>query len=271
MSPRVAVLVEQRYQSQAQPAGLIRALGELGATVQVHTDAELPTRFHGVDVVVGRGRSDALLAGLSAAQSAGVPTVDPASAIAAVRDKTLMGTLLDSADLLVPRTWAGTPAHLSAQFAAPGQWPGPGQLIAKPAWGDNSRGVAVLERHEQLAALCADQPWLVQELIPFTGADLKLYVIGEDIWAVRKPSPVLACRAAELGSIAVTPAMRRIAAVCGELFGLSLYGVDCVLRLDADGAEQEIVVIEVNDFPTYTAVSDADHRLAVHVLSRIAS
>ena len=48
---------------------------------------------------------------------------------------------------------------------------------------------------------------------------------------------------------------------CGKLFGLELYGVDC-LQTDAG-----TVVIEVNEFPNYTGVPGADEKLADYVLA----
>jgi ribosomal protein S6--L-glutamate ligase len=56
--------------------------------------------------------------------------------------------------------------------------------------------------------------------------------------------------------------MRELGLRCGELFGLELWGVDCVETPDGP------VVIEVNEFPNYTAVPAADERLADHVLER---
>jgi ribosomal protein S6--L-glutamate ligase len=49
---------------------------------------------------------------------------------------------------------------------------------------------------------------------------------------------------------------------CGELFGLELYGVDCILTPDGPA------VIEINEFPNYTAVPNADERLTDYVIQR---
>ncbi len=49
---------------------------------------------------------------------------------------------------------------------------------------------------------------------------------------------------------------------CRELFGLELYGVDCILTPDGP------TVIEINEFPNYTAVPNADKRLADYVIQR---
>jgi glutathione synthase/RimK-type ligase-like ATP-grasp enzyme len=51
---------------------------------------------------------------------------------------------------------------------------------------------------------------------------------------------------------------------CGRLFGLELFGVDCV---EGPGGP---LVIEVNEFPNYTGVPRADELLADHVVACVA-
>jgi ribosomal protein S6--L-glutamate ligase len=60
----------------------------------------------------------------------------------------------------------------------------------------------------------------------------------------------------------VTPAERALAVRCRRLFGLDLYGIDCIRTPEGP------VVIEVNEFPNYTGVPEASDRLADHVLAR---
>src|SRR6185369_5380639 len=96
------VLVESRYLAQAQPAGMMRALRQAGCRVTVaDPGASLldvaDTRWlEGVDLVVARGRSTDLLTRLSAAEAAGVTTLNPRRAIAAVVDKAHMATQLQA-------------------------------------------------------------------------------------------------------------------------------------------------------------------------------
>ena len=213
---RVCVLVEERYRTQLQPAGLV------------------------------------------AAEERGIPTLDPSASIAAVRDKAGMSRIFAEAGLPVPRTWAGTGRQVHGDILAD-PWPDRAdRLIAKPVFGDNGEGIVVLDTVDDVASLQGD--WVVQELVPSRGADLKLYAIGEQVWAARKASPVTPCRTADLGPVAVSRQWRDLALECGRLFDLSIFGVDC---LEVDG---ELVVIEVNDFPNFTSVPGAGDRLARHVL-----
>ena len=61
----------------------------------------------------------------------------------------------------------------------------------------------------------------------------------------------------------VTLALRELALRCGRVFGLELFGVDCIEGLGGPW------VIEVNEFPNYTGVARADEQLAEHVLARM--
>ena len=257
------VLVEARYLAQAQPVGLIRTLREAGCRVTV-TDpgASLldvgDTRWlEGLDLVVARGRSTDLLTRLSAAEAEGVTTLNSRRAIDAVVDKAHMATQLQAAGVPTPATWIGSIEQVRRNVPA-SAFP----LILKPVFGDNCRGIVVVQTPAQLAALAWNEPCVIaQELLPSAGFDIKLYAIGERVWAVRKSS-ALHGGAGEATLLPLTPAWRELALRCGSLFGLQLFGVDCI---DHQG---ELKVIEVNDFPNYSGVPEADLLLARHIENR---
>jgi ribosomal protein S6--L-glutamate ligase len=64
--------------------------------------------------------------------------------------------------------------------------------------------------------------------------------------------------------VEATPALQDLGRRCGRLFGLDLYGVDCIET--ADG----VLIIEINDYPNYTNVPDANAHLARYVEQRVA-
>jgi ribosomal protein S6--L-glutamate ligase len=112
----------------------------------------------------------------------------------------------------------------------------------------------------------ADTDWpepvaLAQRYFQTDGYDLKLYGIGDEIWAVRKRSPFNQPQSeiAE-GLVMLTPVLQDIGRRCGRLFGLDLFGVDCILT------EAGPLVIEINDYPNYTSVPDANEKLAEYVV-----
>jgi glutathione synthase/RimK-type ligase-like ATP-grasp enzyme len=110
---------------------------------------------------------------------------------------------------------------------------------------------------------------LAQRFIPNDGNDLKLYCIGDEVWAVRKPSPLILTsnsgnndgrgRAAKAELVPLTKELEKLGRRLGRLFGLELYGVDCVESPEGP------LVIEVNEFPNYTGVPDANLLLAEYV------
>lgn len=253
---RVGVLVERRYLQQPQPSGLIALLEERGHRVHVIDPQNGFYRLddahwlRALDVVVARGRSLGVLALLAWFERHGVPTINRHAAIASVHNKAMMSMGLISARIPTPATFFGSPEKL---LQTPGlRFP----LILKPIFGDNGQGLWVVEDARSLQRIHWTEPFLVaQHYLPNDGCDIKLYGIGEQGWAVRKPSPLHpASKPAEL--LPLTREMKRLLTHCRRLFGLELLGVDCIQT------EQGLVVIEVNEFPTYTGVPNASAHLA---------
>jgi ribosomal protein S6--L-glutamate ligase len=263
------VLAERRYLAQAQPPGLIAALRARGQRVTV-IDPQASVYRMGddrwladVDLIVARGRSWGMLCLLSWAEARGLPTINRRAAIAAVHNKADMAVTLAAGRLPTPRTFFGSHDVLAREIAGD-----PYPLILKPIFGDNCRGLQVVAGPAEMAEIEWSEPVaLAQSYLPTDGWDLKLYGIGDDIWAVRKPSPFNA-RNAPAGEgpqtqvLPLTPALAELGRRCGTLFGLELFGIDCIQT------EAGPLVIEVNDFPNYTSVPEADGRLADYVIRR---
>jgi ribosomal protein S6--L-glutamate ligase len=265
---RVAVIVERRYLSHAQPEGMIRGLRAIGHSVVVidPEDQVLQTSDSGwmrnIDIAVARGRSCGVLCLLDCLERHAVPVINTRAAIDAVHNKAEMTVRLASAGIPIPRTWIGSPRQVGRQLL-PEDFP----VIVKPIFGDNCRGLELLHDRLQLGALEWPEPTaVVQQFIPGHEFDLKLYCIGQDVWAVRKPSPLLAKhfpQAAQLSPqvVPLTESWRSLALRCGLAFGLELYGVDCI---ETEGGP---LVIEVNEFPNYSAVPGADEKLSRFVVA----
>jgi ribosomal protein S6--L-glutamate ligase len=260
-SIQLYIVVEPRYSRQAQPAGLMRSLEAQGFPVTVVD----PNKARGMvcqgrALAVVRGRSRELLALVSQLEARGVRTINRSGAIGAVLNKANLALALEKAGIPTPATFY-EPAQVLARRLPPSAYP----LILKPVFGDNARGLRIVSSAEELAALDWPEPLaLAQSYLMNDGYDLKLYGIGEEVWAVRKPSPLYNHQGleqqAELAPI--TPALRNLGRRCGALFGLELYGVDCLLTPSGP------MVIEVNDFPNYTGISEANDRLADYVIGR---
>jgi ribosomal protein S6--L-glutamate ligase len=265
----VAILAEARYLDQPQPTGLHRALRAGGSAVSlVNADAlgRGPGPWHRLrqaTTVVARGRSRALLSALTRLEDNGVATINRRAAIDRVRDKRLMGHLLATADLATPKTFAGTVERLAEQIA-PGDYP----VVVKPVFGDNGAGIAVVADRHALVRLRRTEPVLGQPYVPNAGFDLKLYGIGDRLWAVKKPSPLAdpSTDASASDAPRLVPLTRELSHLgrqCRRLFGLDLFGVDCVV------GSRGPVVIEVNDFPNYSAIPGVSGLLAAFVTERV--
>lgn len=271
----IGVLVEQRYLVQAQPAGLRAALRARGHHVPMIDPQRISYEMgndgwlDGLDLVIGRGRSWALLCLLAWAEAHGVMTINRRASIAGVHNKAEMAVALAVGNVPTPETHFGSVDRLAREVADT-SFP----LILKPIFGDNCQGLRVVSIREELAGSKWPEPVaLAQSFLPGNGYDLKLYGIGEDIWAVRKPSPLLPNgtpssdesngRSSIAELLPTTPALQELGRRCGALFGLELFGVDCIQTPEGP------VVIEVNEFPNYTGVPDAGEKLADYVIKRV--
>lgn len=269
----IAMVVEQRHVEQRALADARACFEEAGCDVEVVVPgsdalyavaAERP-RW---DAVLSRGRDAGGLALVAAAAARGVLAFNRPEAIERSRNKVAMHALLAEHGLPAPRTWfASSPdafRHLPRE-AFP--------IVVKPYDGDGSGGLVLVVHPHELAAVPSDgrSLLLAQELVHGDGVDVKLYGVGRHIWAVRKPASVafdgagparLTCaEAAEPAPL--DDELRDIALTCGRALGLELWGVDVVVT--ATGP----IVIEVNDFPTYSALDDAGREIARHVLASV--
>jgi ribosomal protein S6--L-glutamate ligase len=171
----------------------------------------------------------------------------------AARDKVVAAATLAAANIPAPRSFVtGHPAQFAAHLAT-------GPLIVKPYRGAYGRGMAVAERPSDLPA-AEEHPEFAfaQDYLKQARTDLKVFVIGDDVFGMRKPfgaesfldSGRPAVLSAEVESI-----VRRV----GEAFGLELFGVD--VAEDEQGA----YVFDVNSFPGFRGMPDAAGRLAAYI------
>ena len=271
----IAILAERRHLENRAIIEAQKALQEAGCEVPlVVPDAgrlfDIPSEAPPWDAVLSRGRDIAGLGLLSAAAAPGVIAINAPRSIDLVRNKIAMQAVLLEHGLPLPRTWFA--ADPSAFKKIPEDlYP----LIVKPYDGDGSRGLSLLSEPsdvEELPILTGRQSlYLAQEYLETDGYDLKLYGIGARVWAVRKPSPVSFSKAgpATMKSakgaerVELTPQLRDIALTCGRACGLEFWGVDTAITPAGPS------VIEVNDFPTYSAVPEAGEEIARYTLTKV--
>jgi ribosomal protein S6--L-glutamate ligase len=210
------------------------------------------------DVVLARTRNSFGLALLRAAERPGVMVVPRWHAVIHVRNKARAAETLAVHDVPMPRTLLGaSPAGLKR--LSPDEFP----LLLKPHLGDNAGGIVLVRHPLELDDLTWPEGLVVaQEYIDSGSVDLKLYGVGDRLWAVRRPSPLGSSGSAALPEpVELTAGLSRLAHACRDAFGLELYGVDV---LDSPRGP---LVVDVNEFPNYTGVEEAPAAIAELVRS----
>lgn len=271
---QVWVVTDERYLAQRMPRALVDELEARGVPTRVVladrqvlgvgaavADVSDPWRdLRPGDVVVARSRNRVARSLLEAAAARpGVRVITPAAPLAAVRDKALSAQVLAGRGVPTPATWlVDSPAALRAlpEECFP--------ILLKPHAGDNAAGIVLVHDRDELDDVeWGDSMVLAQQFVDGIDVDIKLYVVDDTVWAVRRPSPLVlpgrVCRA-RIEQVPVTDEMRRIAAVCADAFDLRMFGVD--LLETAAGP----LAVDVNEFPNYTGVDEAPRVLADAVL-----
>ena len=99
---------------------------------------------------------------------------------------------------------------------------------------------------------------LVQEHIPGPGEDLKVYVVGDQVFAVRKPFSETSF-AVPGRPVRVDAEVRALALRAGRALGLGLFGLDVIESPDGP------VVVDANYFPGYKGVPDAGRLIGEYI------
>lgn len=204
MTPmQVAVLGERAGWHVGQLTGALARRGHavgivswqsIGARVDPAGPRFAPDVLEAADVVAVRGmpgigvgpqrledvifRMDAL----AQLEASGTPVVNPPRSLEIAIDKYLSLALLARAGLRVPSTAVvqGGPAAQRAweEFAAP--------CVAKPLFGSRGRGIHLVGSAAEAAAIGAAGVSYLQEFIPHPGWDLRVLLVGDDAFAMRR-------------------------------------------------------------------------------------
>jgi ribosomal protein S6--L-glutamate ligase len=205
------------------------------------------------DLYLIKSQTELALSLAAALHARGVRLLNPFPACMAVHDKIIATQIMRQAGLPTPRTWVvGDLAHL---HVLADQLP----LIIKPYHGYSGAGIQIAHIPADLANLIpADDPLLVQAFVAGSGVDLKVYVVGTHVFAVRKPfSATSFSQAGQPCTVDSTVAA--LARRCGELFGLGLYGIDLIESTHGP------VVVDLNFFPGYKGIPGVAPLLAAYI------
>ncbi|MFE6737606.1 ATP-grasp domain-containing protein [Streptomyces tubercidicus] len=246
------------------------------------------------DVYLLKARTPRALALAALLEEHGAPVLNSAAATARCQDRVAMAAVARAAGL----PFAGTRCVAAlGELAAAGAPPGP--LVIKSRFSRRHDLVAragSAVRLRELAADWAEEPVVVQDFVPNSGWDHKLWVVDGQLFAALRRSelapdgrgPNLPLPTAELPASWTAAALQ-----VGEVFGLDVYGVDILDAggadaggADAGGAEAGVgdagvgdaggaagapLIVDINAFPGIRGQAGAPEALAALALRIAAS
>jgi ribosomal protein S6--L-glutamate ligase len=238
---------------------MLRELARRGCAVEVLTPDEgvldLAEQRPRHDLYVLKSGTETALSLAGVLHSRGARIVNPYPVAVACRDKIVQTPLLRAAGLPVPRSWVTAEPRSLAPLLADGP------LIVKAPRGSQGRGITLARRAGDLSRLAPGRPWLAMRYHAPDGPDHKLYRIGDEVFGVQRPFPARSYEDKLGRPFAVSPELRELVLRCGEVFGISLYGVDVVFSAGRPW------VVDMSSFPGFKGVPDAGARLAGYLVT----
>lgn len=238
-------------------AELASSLNSAGTSIVTGT-----TRLDAMDAVIVRTMPPGSLEqvvfrmdALARLEASGTVVINPPKAIEAAVDKYLTSARLLAAGLTIPRTITCQTADAAmAAFSELG-----GDVVLKPLFGAEGRGITRLADEalalrafkmlEQLGAVL-----YLQEFIEHEGADLRLLVLGERVFGMRRRNPLdwrtNISRGASAEPLEVTAELADLALRAAAAVGAPLAGVDLL-----PGKDGRLYAIEVNAVPGWKALA----------------
>jgi ribosomal protein S6--L-glutamate ligase len=204
------------------------------------------------DLYVLRKTSGLALSLAGGLHAAGAAIVNPYPVTEALRDKIIAFRILNAAGIPTPAT------HVASRAAELAPLLDAGPLVLKPHQGGGGYGVRIVRNAAELAEVPYNrhEPLFAQRYHPPEGRDRKIYVIGDQMFGVKKIFP-RRTEEEKLGEpFTPAPELRDIALRCGRAFGIDLYGVDII---ESGGKPY---VIDMCSIPGFKGVPDAPQRLA---------
>jgi ribosomal protein S6--L-glutamate ligase len=207
------------------------------------------------DLYLLKSGTEAALSLAGILHSIGARILNPYPTVLAMRDKIVSTKMLALADLPLPETWFATKSEQLVELL------NDGPIIVKPFWAaSQGRGVQIIETLEALSRLENTEGVIfAQRYHQPDDRDYKVYVIGDQVFGVRRLWPPKTLEEKLGEPFEVTDEMREIALGCGLVFGVGLYGVDLI----TSGSRP--YVVDINTFPGFKGVPRAAELLAEYI------
>ncbi|MFE1175860.1 RimK family alpha-L-glutamate ligase [Streptomyces sp. NPDC058773] len=252
----------------AAASTLLTGAGHLVEILHPEGSADAAVAGPPADVYLLKARTPGALTLAARLEEHGAPVVNSAAATARCQDRVAMAARASGAGLPFARTRA---VATMAELAAAGEPAGP--LVVKSRHSRRGDLVARADDGPRLRELAADwptEPVVVQEFTANSGWDHKVWVVDGQLFAgLRRselapplvphqaPAPDGRGPALPLPAGELPESWRSVALRVGEVFGLTVYGVDL---LDAGGGAP--LIVDVNAFPGIRGQAGAPEALA---------
>ena len=249
------LLPHYSHKSKSFMPAVVRLVGESGAVAEVVHPVDGVVDLSKVrvehDLYVLRHSSGLSLSLAGALHELGAVIVNPYPVSAALRDKVIASRILQAAGVPTPDTYvASHPDQLLPLLDL-------GPLVIKPYEGAGGHNVRIVRSRAELAEVnCGREPLFAQRYVPNDGRDRKIYVIGGQIFGVKKVFPRRTEEEKQGEPFPLSPELRDLALRCGRAFGIDLYGVDII---ESEGMPY---VVDMCSIPGFKGVPDAPRLLA---------
>lgn len=234
---------------------VVQLLEKWGCEIQIIYPEERVTPLSQVrvehDLYILKSGTEIALSLAGALDAVGACIINPYSVAAAMRDKIVSMRVLEAAGVPVPETYVTSDSRRLASLLDAGP------LVLKPYRGSRGRGVHVIWDADELDDISNDEgPVFAQRYYKPEGEDHKIYVIGDQMFGVKRVFPAKTYAEKTGQPFTVTPEFREIALRCGRAFGVELFGFDVII------SSGRPYVVDIQGFPGFKGVPDAALRLA---------
>jgi ribosomal protein S6--L-glutamate ligase len=235
-------------------ADRLRALGhqvDQGTPEDMVVDARAISPAH--DLYLLKSHTELALSLAAALAARGARMLNPYEACAAAQDKLLANRRLHAAGVPVPHT------VVTGDYARVAELLDGRPRIVKPLRGHRGANVELVRSAEDLLGRPAPTgPLIVQEPVDGPGEDLKVYVVGDRVWAVRKPFSPRSFSVPGV-PVPVTAQVEEIAHRAAAATGLGLFGLDVI------EAPTGPVVVDLNYYPGYKGCAGVAGPMAAYI------
>lgn len=191
-------------------------------------------------------------------EALGAKVLNSAHSSLLLKNKVIATAMLAHSGIRTPASWIA--AHTNDLQSQLAQSP----LLFKPYRGYHGVGIHAAETVVDMPAadFYADLCFAQTYLPPTIRKDLKIFVIGDRAFGIRKPfSQHSYLHTGE--PVKLTAEQENVALECGRIFNLEFYGID--IAEDHD----QYYVIDINYFPGYRGVPNAPQLLCQQIMKHL--